>query len=269
MVMSAQACHVREREVLLLASRDTAGLPAQSLRLCGWSLVQAVNPATAGRLILDRPFHAGVALIERTGHDDLARLEELLVADADMQWVAAEPPTLLESAPLCRLLSELTFDYLTLPVDSERLLMSVGHAYGKGHLARRAHCPPDNRDQHHMVGASGPMRALYQSLDKVARDDAPVLITGESGTRKELAARAVHRLSKRCDSPFAAVNCGAFPGPLVQTELFGHEKGAFTGAHARKLGRFEYAQGGVVFLDEIGDLASDLQVNLLRFLGRC
>jgi DNA-binding NtrC family response regulator len=264
--MSAQACHVREREVLLLASRDTAGLPAQALRLCGWSLVQAVNPATAGRLILDRPFHAGVALIERTEHDDLACLEELLVADADMQWVAVVPPTLLESAPLCRMLGELTFDYLTLPVDSERLLLSVGHAYGKGQLAHRAHSRPQHPQQHRMVGASEPMRALYQSLDKVARDDAPVLITGESGTGKELAARAVHHLSGRGDRPFAAVNCGALPGHLVQTELFGHEKGAFTGAHARKIGRFEYAEGGVVFLDEIGDLAPDLQVNLLRFL---
>jgi len=266
MVMSAQARHVREREVLLLASRDTAGLPAQALRLFGWNVVPAVNPTTAGQLMLERPFHAGVALIERAGHDDLACLEELMVADTDMQWVAAVPATLLESAPLCRLLSELTFDYLTLPVDSERLLLSVGHAYGKGRLAHRTHHPPECPNQHQMVGTSAPMRALYQSLEKVGRDDAPVLITGESGTGKELAARAIHQLSRRADSPLAAVNCGALPGHLVQTELFGHEKGAFTGAHARKIGRFEDAEGGVVFLDEIGDLASDLQVNLLRFL---
>ncbi|HKK14088.1 MAG TPA: sigma 54-interacting transcriptional regulator [Gammaproteobacteria bacterium] len=266
MVTAGQAEHVHGREVLLLASDEVPGLSVPALRTWGWNVSRAVDAATADRLIQARSYHTGLVLVEGTAPEDLLRLEELLTADAHMEWVALVRPQQLESEPVCRLLSELTFDYLTLPVDEERLLFTVGHAYGKCQLARRTQGRWRELGDHQMIGQSPPMEALYQSLEKVARDDAPVLITGESGTGKEAAARAIHRMSMRRDGPFAAVNCGALPGHLVQTELFGHEKGAFTGAYARKIGRFEFAEGGIVFLDEIGDLAPDLQVNLLRFL---
>jgi len=110
------------------------------------------------------------------------------------------------------------------------------------------------------------MLGLFRSIRKVAGVDAPLLITGESGTGKEMIARAVHERSPRADGPFIAVNCGALPDNLIQSELFGYEKGAFTGATSRKIGRIEAAEGGTLFLDEIGDLPLDLQVNLLRFL---
>ncbi|MBF2975422.1 sigma-54-dependent Fis family transcriptional regulator, partial [Pseudomonas aeruginosa] len=103
-------------------------------------------------------------------------------------------------------------------------------------------------------------------LAKLAPTDSPVLIRGESGTGKELVARTLHRQSRRVDKPFVAINCGAIPEHLIQSELFGHEKGAFTGAHQRKVGRIEAADGGTLFLDEIGDLPLELQANLLRFL---
>jgi transcriptional regulator with GAF, ATPase, and Fis domain len=120
--------------------------------------------------------------------------------------------------------------------------------------------------EHNMVGESIPVRGVLQFISKVAPTDATVLLSGESGTGKELAARAIHQNSKRADKPFMAVNCAALAESLLESELFGHEKGSFTGALAQKKGRLEIADGGTVFLDEIGELSPTLQVKLLRVL---
>jgi len=118
----------------------------------------------------------------------------------------------------------------------------------------------------YMVGDSPPMRVLFEAIRRYGDSDAPVLITGESGTGKELAARAVHERSARNKGPFVAINCGALPITLIGSELFGYEKGAFTGATARKIGRIETANDGTIFLDEIADLPLEIQAHLLRFL---
>jgi transcriptional regulator with GAF, ATPase, and Fis domain len=117
-----------------------------------------------------------------------------------------------------------------------------------------------------MIGSSEPMRKLYAMIDRVAPIDSTVLIIGESGTGKELVARAIHQGSKHGDGPLVNVNCAAIPGDLAESELFGHEKGAFTGAHAQRLGKFELANNGTLFLDEIGELSPDCQAKLLRVL---
>ena len=126
--------------------------------------------------------------------------------------------------------------------------------------------PGQNADEPFMVGASAQMLTIFENIRKFARCDAPVLVTGESGTGKELAARAIHERSARAAGPFVAINCAALPPTLIASELFGYEKGAFTGANARKIGRIENARNGTLFLDEIGDLSLDLQGHLLRFL---
>src|SRR5215471_2197962 len=117
-----------------------------------------------------------------------------------------------------------------------------------------------------LIGESPEIRRAAELISRFARTDEPVLITGESGTGKELAARGIHDRSLRRDGPFVAVNCAAFPSNLVASELFGYEKGAFTGAAARTKGQIEHANGGTLFLDEIGDMPVDLQGHLLRFL---
>ena len=117
-----------------------------------------------------------------------------------------------------------------------------------------------------LIGSSEPMQNLFSMIRRVGPSDVPVLITGESGTGKELVARALHRLSARKDAPFVAINCGAIPETLLESELFGYEKGSFTGATQQKKGRIESTQGGTLFLDEIGDIPLNLQVKLLRFL---
>lgn len=132
-------------------------------------------------------------------------------------------------------------------------------------LATR-HAPVKDDPASVLVGDSPAMRRVRKEIRQFAASDAAVLITGETGTGKELAARALHELSRSARGPFIAVNCAGLPPALVSSELFGHEKGAFTGAHQRKLGRIEAARGGTIFLDEIGDFPFDIQAHLLRFL---
>src|SRR5262249_7354583 len=117
-----------------------------------------------------------------------------------------------------------------------------------------------------IIGASPQIQIVFSAIQKVSRTDASVLIVGESGTGKELVARAIHRHSSRKSGPFVPINCGAIPENLLESELFGHEKGSFTGAHIQRLGRVEMANKGTLFLDEIGELSGPLQVKLLRFL---
>jgi len=142
--------------------------------------------------------------------------------------------------------------------------VTVGGAFGMARLRGKGYAPVD--EPHELLGESRPIRELRKLLSKLAPTESPVLIRGDIGTGKELVAKTLHRQSQRHAKPFVAINCGAIPEHLIQSELFGHEKGAFTGAHQRKIGRIEAANGGTLFLDEIGDLPKELQANLLRFL---
>jgi DNA-binding NtrC family response regulator len=166
------------------------------------------------------------------------------------------------------------YDYLVKPFDVDDILLLVRRALEKRALEREVLClrsalTPAGLESvgfEGMVGRHPEMVRIYQLLTQIAETSTTVLITGESGTGKELVARAIHRRSLRRDQPCVALNVAAIPDTLLESELFGHEKGAFTGAHARKLGKFELAHGGTVFLDEIGSLRLDLQTKLLRVL---
>ena len=150
-------------------------------------------------------------------------------------------------------------------LEDQRLLARL-HATLEERHATSSQPAPAAEVNSDIIGRSAAMRHAYEMIERFARTDEPVLVTGESGTGKELAARAIHDRSPRHSGPFVAVNCAAFPSTLVASELFGYEKGAFTGAAARTKGRIEHADGGTLFLDEIGDMPVDLQANLLRFL---
>jgi len=162
------------------------------------------------------------------------------------------------------------FDYITKPVKTSGLLVAVEKALKfKGLKEENIRLKKELRGKYKptkLIGTSQPMRQIYDLIEKVADTDGTVLITGASGTGKELIARAIHYNSRRSDKSMVVINCGAIPEALLESELFGHEKGAFTGAHKNRVGRFEMANGGTLFLDEIGEMSPALQVKLLRVL---
>jgi len=161
------------------------------------------------------------------------------------------------------------YDFFSKPIKIDELKVVVARALNVSQLQRqhREQSASDEPDSFEgILGNSSQIQKVFATIQKTARTDASVLIVGESGTGKELVARAIHQLSARQGGPFIAINCGAIPETLLESELFGHEKGAFTGAHLQRQGRIERAQRGTLFLDEIGDLAAAVQVKLLRFL---
>ncbi len=167
-------------------------------------------------------------------------------------------------------MKEGALDFLAKPVDPDHLLLLVSRALEQRRLVTENLLMKEElavrRGAPQLVGDDSSLRKVFASLQRAASTDTTVLIEGESGTGKELFARSLHALSPRADAPFVAINCAAIPETLLETELFGHEKGAFTGAVSRKPGKFEMAHRGTLFLDEIGDLPLALQAKILRAL---
>ncbi|KAA5601649.1 nitrogen regulation protein NR(I) [Blastochloris sulfoviridis] len=158
------------------------------------------------------------------------------------------------------------YEYLPKPFDLKELIAIVGRALAEPKGGRNAEDTGEPADNIPLVGRSAAMQDIYRVLARLMQTDLTVMITGESGTGKELVARALHDYGKRSSGPFVAINMAAIPRDLIESELFGHEKGAFTGANARSSGRFEQAEGGTLFLDEIGDMPMEAQTRLLRVL---
>ena len=203
----------------------------------------------------------------REAEEGLKTLREILIIDHRVKVIIVSGNT--DRGNALKAIELGAFDFFTKPPVIDEVRVVITRALRMAELEeenralqRRVHS--EGLDD--ILGNSSSMNSVYETIRKVATVDVPVLILGETGTGKELTARAVHRLSDRRDKPFVVINCGAIPETLLESELFGHEKGAFTGASSRRKGRIEYAGGGTLFLDEIGDLSFSLQVKLLRFL---
>lgn len=201
----------------------------------------------------------------RQATEGLLALSEILQIDPRVKVVVVSGNA--ERANALKAIEQGAYDFYTKPIEVDEFRVTLRRAFHVFQLEE------ENRqlqrqpiEEGGMIGTSRAMEGLYTTIRKVATTDIPVLITGESGTGKERVARAIHQQSLRNEGPFIAINCGAIPENLLESELFGHEKGAFTGAHAQRKGRIEYAAGGTLFLDEIGELGLGLQVKLLRFL---
>jgi DNA-binding NtrC family response regulator len=257
-----------KRRLLYLKPTAVSDPLITAIHSAGWEVHIVPDAKRAREMIEAHEFRVGVVHCDSCDGCALReRLEDLYLANNHMQWVALVSREAMQGAAVCDLIRERFYDFHTLPADPERLLVTLGRAYGMAELSRMAARDRDVAlEEREMIGRSPAMQALYRDVRKIGGVDAPVLISGESGTGKELSALAIHARSGRSEAPFVAVNCGALPANLIQSELFGHEKGSFTGAHQRKIGRIESAAGGSIFLDEIGDLSLELQVNLLRFL---
>lgn len=239
MVLEGEGWSVRDVE----SAEDALGILADEpidLLICDVRL-----PGISGVELLERirkqPEHAALPIVMISGHASLSEAIEAIKLGAT--------------------------DFFEKPLDRDRVLVSVRNALRSAALTREvARLKAQVGAREEMLGQSPAMQKLFSEIEKVAPTKGRVLITGESGTGKELIARAIHRLSPRREGPFVKVNCAAIPHELVESELFGHEKGAFTGASARKRGHFEAAHCGTLFLDEIGDMPLAAQAKVLRAL---
>jgi two-component system NtrC family response regulator len=199
--------------------------------------------------------------------DGLDILEDLLQIDPLLKVIMITGHGEKENA--LRAISSGATDFYTKPINLEELKIIIKRALHIQKLERENKALTENLEEkkfEEIIGTSPKMVEVFKTIKKIATTDITVLITGESGTGKEMVSKAIHRQSLRKDKPFVTINCGAIPETLLESELFGHEKGAFTDAYTQKKGKFEYADGGTIFLDEIGELPLSLQVKLLRFL---
>ena len=256
------------RKLLILSTAAVDEATLQKITVADWEIYAAQDGGLARTLLTEHSFEVGLAvLFSCESERSIQWLIDLVLARRQMQWIVALSRQCIDRKSLSSLIVEGCYDYHTLPIDPQRLVVTLGHAYGMATLTeatvRRQH---ELESQYGLIGNSPAMQTLFRGVQKAAEVDVPVLITGESGTGKEQTAHAIHEYSARAASPFVAMNCAALPANLIQSELFGHEKGAFTGAGDRHIGHIESANGGTLFLDEIGDLAPELQANLLRFL---
>jgi len=248
-----------------LSVRDSLG---KWFREEGYEVATVENANDALTQLAEQRWDAALVDIKMHGTDGIELQRRMHEVDAELVVIMMTGYASVETAVTA--LKNGAYDYVTKPLDPDEIAHLVKNALAHKHanqenvLLRETVAEVARPGE--IVGQSGPMRKLFDAIDTVGPTDATVLITGESGTGKELVARAIHHASPRRFHPMVAIHCGALTETLLESELFGHEKGAFTGAQYRKKGKFEIAEGGTVFLDEIGDISLKTQTDLLRVL---
>jgi DNA-binding NtrC family response regulator len=238
----------------------------QTLEGAGYSVLEAESAEQALETLQAEPVDLGIFDIRLPGQDGLTLLGKAREVLRDLPVIVISGHA--ETDDVVEAIKRGAIDFFAKPVDRERVLVSVRNALARKSLEDRVQTlsSRERRFADEMLGDSPPMRRLREEIGKVAPTSGRVLVVGESGTGKELIAQEVHRLSKRADSPFVKVNCAAIPSELIESELFGHEKGSFSGAANRRRGQFEVAHTGTLFLDEIGDMSLSAQAKVLRAL---
>ncbi|MBI3405565.1 MAG: sigma-54-dependent Fis family transcriptional regulator [Acidobacteria bacterium] len=243
---------------------NTLASVSRAFRLAGHEATVCDSAARAVELIKSQRFDMIFSDVVMPGKDGLALLEELRGLGVQTPVVMVSGQATVEMAVRATKLGAV--DFLEKPLSTDKLLLTVENTLRLARLEEENQQLRKRLGKHEMIWAGAVMRGVMAQIEKVAASETRVCIQGETGTGKELVARALHERSGRAKGPFVTLNCAAVPAELIESELFGHEKGAFTGAAARHTGKFEQADGGTLFLDEIGDMPLAMQAKLLRVL---
>jgi len=251
---------------LLLVDDDANTLAslARAFRLAGHEATVCDNANRAVELLRNEKFDVIFSDVVMPGKSGLEFLEEIKTAGVKAPVILISGQANIEMAVRATKLGAL--DFLEKPLSTDKLLVTVENALRLSRLEDENRELKKRLGKHQLVGSGAAMKKLLAQIDRVASSETRVCILGETGTGKELVARAIHEKSQRREGPFVTLNCAAVPAELIESELFGHEKGAFTGAAGRHVGKFEQAEGGTLFLDEIGDMPVGMQAKLLRVL---
>ncbi|MFN5134842.1 MAG: sigma-54-dependent transcriptional regulator, partial [Chitinophagaceae bacterium] len=231
----------------------------------GYKIDDAENGEEALKKLKERSYDVVLCDIKMPKVDGLEFLEKSKKINPDVPIIMISGHGTIETA--VEAVKKGAFDYVAKPPDLNRLLITIRNALDKQSLVTETKVLKRKVSRvQEMIGESNALKKIKDTIDKVAPTDARVLITGENGSGKELVARWIHEKSNRASGPIIEVNCAAIPGELIESELFGHEKGSFTSAIKQRIGKFEQANGGTLFLDEIGDMSLTAQAKVLRAL---
>jgi len=249
--------------LLVEDDRSIAAVIGEALREAGHEVTSCAEIARRDALLEAGRYDLMLTDVALADGDGLADIEAVRARAPAMPIIVLSAQNTLDTA--VRASESEVFEYFPKPFDLDELVRAVGQAAAQ-HGPEAAYPVAEPEQGLPFIGRSSAMQAVYRMITRVLRNDLTVLVTGESGTGKELVAEAIHTLGHRRTGPFVAVNAAAIPRDLIESELFGHEKGAFTGAIGQAIGKFEQAQGGTLFLDEIGDMPAEAQTRLLRAL---
>jgi two-component system nitrogen regulation response regulator NtrX len=243
---------------------NTLASLSRAFRLAGYEATVCDNAAKALEIAKSQPFDLIFSDVVMPGKDGLSFLEDLKTQGVTTPVVMMSGQAHIDMAVRATRLGAL--DFLEKPVSTDKLLLTVENVMKLQRLQSENHQLLQRLGKHELIWSGDAMKKLMAQVERVAASETRVCILGETGTGKELVARTLHEKSSRASGPFVTLNCAAVPAELIESELFGHEKGSFTGAAGRHVGKFEQANGGTIFLDEIGDMPLTMQAKLLRVL---